>query len=51
MWVFTNCKKILTHVHLGFKLYTLMPEDGQRWPKHAACIVGFNKFVVLKQKT
>ena len=40
-------KILLTHIHLGFKLCTLMPEDGRGWPKCVASSVGFNKFVVF----
>jgi hypothetical protein len=39
------------HVHLGFKMCTLMPEDGERRPRHVACIVGYNKFAVFGGNT
>jgi hypothetical protein len=40
--VMTNCKILLTHVHLGFELRTLVPEGGRGRPKHVAWNFGFN---------
>jgi hypothetical protein len=48
LWGLKNCKILLSRVHTGFKLCTLMPEDGQGWPKHLGCSVEFNKIVVFE---
>jgi hypothetical protein len=36
----------LMYGHMGFKLCTLMPEDGRGGPRHVACNVIFNMCVV-----
>jgi hypothetical protein len=47
MWNITNCKILLTYVHLAVILCTLKAENSQGRPKRVAYIVRFNKFVVL----
>lgn len=51
LWGHTNCKILLTQIHSGFKLYSLICEDGWEQPKHAAQSVGCNKFVVFDSNT
>ena len=41
----TNCKILLTYVHLAVILCILKAEDGQGRPKNVAYTVRFNKFV------
>jgi hypothetical protein len=40
-------KYFVMHLQMGFKLRTLMPEDGRGHPKHAACNVRFNNLLRL----
>ena len=45
----TNCKILLTYVHLAVILCILKAEDGQGRPKNVAYNVRFNKFFFGRQ--